>query len=110
MDVAKVDQDVSYVAVVVHVCYKRMFLMFHLCFQTYIISVYMDVHMFSDICCKCFIWMLHMFVMVIKYFLDVFLQVFQKHVSSVSSIFRRERIKMPKRGVNWAFLKINCKN
>jgi hypothetical protein len=21
-----------------------------------------------------------------------------------------ERIKMPKRGVNWAFLKINCKN
>jgi hypothetical protein len=22
----------------------------------------------------------------------------------------RERIKMPKRGVNWAFLKINCKN
>jgi hypothetical protein len=23
---------------------------------------------------------------------------------------RVERIKMPKRGVNWAFLKINCKN
>jgi hypothetical protein len=21
-----------------------------------------------------------------------------------------ERIKMPKRGVNWAFLKVNCKN
>jgi hypothetical protein len=24
--------------------------------------------------------------------------------------FVSERIKMPKRGVNWAFLKINCKN
>jgi hypothetical protein len=24
--------------------------------------------------------------------------------------YKAERIKMPKRGVNWAFLKINCKN
>ena len=38
-DVAKVDQDVAYVAIVVHVCCKLMFSMFHL--------------FFSDVCCKC---------------------------------------------------------
>jgi hypothetical protein len=36
----------------------------------------------------CFIWMLRMFAMVFKCF-HVFFQVFQKHVSSVSSVFRR---------------------
>jgi hypothetical protein len=29
---------------------------------------------------------------------------------SASAMSGPERIKMPKRGVNWAFLKINCKN
>jgi hypothetical protein len=28
----------------------------------------------------------------------------------IRSLLSDERIKMPKRGVNWAFLKINCKN
>jgi hypothetical protein len=46
-DVAKVDRDIAYVAIVAHICCKGMFLMFHLCFQTYIANV--------------FIWMLHMF-------------------------------------------------
>ena len=46
-DVVKVDRDVAYVAMVVHVCCKRLFLMFHLFFQMYVGSV--------------FIWMLHMF-------------------------------------------------
>ena len=32
MDVAKVDRDVSYVAMVVHVCCKLLFSMFHLFF------------------------------------------------------------------------------
>jgi hypothetical protein len=36
MDIAKVDRDVAYVAMVVHVCCKFMFSMFH-----------------SDVCCKC---------------------------------------------------------
>jgi hypothetical protein len=40
MDVAKVDWDVAYVAMVVQVCYKGLFLMFHLCFQTYVASVF----------------------------------------------------------------------
>ena len=46
-DVAKVDQDVAYVAIVVHVRCKSMSSMFHLFFHMYVASV--------------FIWMLHMF-------------------------------------------------
>jgi hypothetical protein len=40
MDVAKVDWDVAYVVMVVQVCYEGLFLMFHLCFQTYVASVF----------------------------------------------------------------------
>jgi hypothetical protein len=40
MDVAKIDWDVAYVAMVVQVCYKGLFLMFYLCFQTYVASVF----------------------------------------------------------------------
>ena len=47
MDIAKVNRDVAYVAMVVHVCCKLLFPMFHIFFQTYVASV--------------FIWMLHMF-------------------------------------------------
>ena len=40
-DVAIVDRDVAHVAIVVHVCCKLLFLMFHLCFfQTYVTSVF----------------------------------------------------------------------
>ena len=46
MDVAKIDRDVAHVAIVVHVCCKRPFQMFHLLFQMYVASV--------------LIWMLHM--------------------------------------------------
>jgi hypothetical protein len=38
MDIAEVDWDVAYVVMVVHVCCKLLFSMFHL---------------FFDICCKC---------------------------------------------------------
>jgi hypothetical protein len=47
MDIAKIDHDVAHVAMVVHVCCKRLFQIFHLFFQTYAASV--------------LIWMLHMF-------------------------------------------------
>jgi hypothetical protein len=40
MDVAKVDQDVAYVAMVVYLCCKRLSQMFHLFFQTYVASVF----------------------------------------------------------------------
>ena len=48
MDVAKVDRDIAYVAMVVHVCYKLMFPMFHLFFYTYVVEcVYLIMlHMF----------------------------------------------------------------
>jgi hypothetical protein len=47
MDDAKIDRDVAHVVMVVHVCGKRPFQMFHLLFQTYVASV--------------LIWMLRMF-------------------------------------------------
>ena len=58
MDVAKVNRDVAYIAMVVHVCCKLLFSMFHLVFQTYIASV--------------FIWMLHIFTHMLQaFYLDV---------------------------------------
>ena len=45
MDALKIDRDVAYVVMVVHICCKRLFQMFHLLFQTYVASV--------------LIWMLH---------------------------------------------------
>ena len=39
-DVAKVDRDVIYVAMVVHVCCKRLSLMFHLFFCTRMLQVF----------------------------------------------------------------------
>ena len=43
IDVAKVDQDVAYVVMAIHVCFKCMFQIFS--------SV-------PDECCKCFVWIL----------------------------------------------------
>jgi hypothetical protein len=81
MNVAKVDRDVAYVSMVVHVCCKLLFPMFHLFFQKYVVSV--------------FIWMLHMFytyvVIVLSgcYVCLQWFQVFQTHVSGDSSDFSR---------------------
>jgi hypothetical protein len=55
-DVAKVDGDVAYVVMVVHVCCKGLFPKFHMCFQMYVENVfYLNVAYVSHICCKCFI-------------------------------------------------------
>jgi hypothetical protein len=40
IDVAKVDRDVVYVAMVVHLCCKRLSPMFHLFFQAHVASVF----------------------------------------------------------------------
>jgi hypothetical protein len=53
-DVIKVDRKVTYVEIVVHVYCKCMFLMFHLCFWTYVASV-------SSKCCIYFTHMLQVF-------------------------------------------------
>ena len=47
LDIVKVDLDIAYVAMAIHTCFKTMFQVFH---------------MFSDVCCKCFIWMLQVYV------------------------------------------------
>ena len=61
MDAAKVDQDVVYVAMVVHLCCICLFLMFHLFFSDLCCKcVCFDIAYVSHVCYKCFIWMLHM--------------------------------------------------
>jgi hypothetical protein len=95
IDVAKVDQGVAHVVTAIHVCFKCIFQMFHL-FQTYVASVlskccksksgcclYMHVAgicfkwflVFYTYVCKCFIWMLHIFAMIFKYFFRCFASV-----------------------------------
>jgi hypothetical protein len=46
MDGAKVDRDVAHVVMAMHVC-----------FQVYVLNV-LSV---QEVCCKCFIWMLHIY-------------------------------------------------
>jgi hypothetical protein len=74
VDVAKLDRDVAYVVMVIHVCCKRLFQMFQL-FQTYVTYVLIWVlHMFHTYvasvlsgCCICFTYMLQMFYLDVAY-------------------------------------------
>ena len=98
IDIAEVDRDVAHVRMAIHVCFKCMFQMFYL-FQTNFANVlsrccknrsrcciYMHVasicfkcfQVFHTYVCKCFIWMLHMFAMVLKCFPCVFASVFRR--------------------------------
>jgi hypothetical protein len=52
--VAKVDRDVVYVVMVVHVYCKLLFLMFHLFFQMYVTSVFIWTLHISRICLQVF--------------------------------------------------------
>jgi hypothetical protein len=74
MDVSKVDRDVAYVAMVVHVCCKGLLPMFHLCVSGCKLQV-----CFSG-CCICFTHTLHLFYLDVAYgyngFFEVFLDVF----------------------------------
>ena len=55
IDVAKVDRDIAYVAMTIHVCCKRLFQMFYLFFQMYVASVFIwMLRMFHTYVCKCF--------------------------------------------------------
>ena len=59
MNVAKIDRDVVHVVMVVHVCCKRPFQMFHLFFQAYVASILIwMLHMphtyVARVCSKCF--------------------------------------------------------
>jgi hypothetical protein len=77
-DVAKAYQDVAYVAIIVHVYILQASIpnVSSIFSEVCCKCVYLDV---AKMCCKCFIYMLRMFAMI--------LQVFQTHVSSVSSVF-----------------------
>ena len=83
-DVAKVDRDDAFVAMVLHICCKLLSSMFHsffrrilqvclsgccICFHIYVASVLSE-------CCVCFAMVSSVF--------QVFLQVFQMHISNVS--------------------------
>jgi hypothetical protein len=68
-DVAKVDRNVAYVAMIVHVCWK---------------CVYLDVVYIPYICCRCFILMLHMFAIVFHVFQTY---VYVSNVSAVSYMY-----------------------
>jgi len=61
LDVAKVDWDVSNVALVVHVCCKRLFQMFYLFFKRMLQVCLSGCCIVSHKHRKCFIWMLHIF-------------------------------------------------
>ena len=67
IDVAKIDRDVAYVAMVVHIRCKRLSPMFHLCFWTY--------------CCKCF-------YMDVAYIFTHMLQVFYPYIAYVCNGFQ----------------------
>jgi hypothetical protein len=60
MDIAKVDQDVTHCTL----CYKHLFQMFHLFFETYIASVFLFE------CCICFTHMLQVFYLDVAYVLE----------------------------------------
>jgi hypothetical protein len=62
-----------------------LFQIFHLFFRRILQIFYLDVEYALHVCCKCFIWMLHVFGMAFKCFSGV-LQVFQTYVASVSVV------------------------
>ena len=66
-DVAKVDSDVIYVAMVCTSILQASIPNVYSVFQTYVASVFIwMLHMFHTYIAKCFIWMLCMFVVVFK--------------------------------------------
>ena len=78
MNVAKIDRDVVYVAMVVHVCYKLLFPTFHLFFR-HILQVCLSR------CCICFTYMLQVFYRCCVCVYNGF-QVFLDTFASVSDI------------------------
>jgi hypothetical protein len=60
MDVAKIDRDVAYVAMAIHICCKRLFQMFYLFFRR-------TLQMCLFECCICFTHMLQVFYVGVAY-------------------------------------------
>jgi hypothetical protein len=86
--IAKLDRDVADATMLILVCCKLLFPMFHLFFSNISCKcIYLDVAYVSHICCKCFIWMCYVYNG-FKCFSDV-LQMFQTYVSNVLFVLRR---------------------
>jgi hypothetical protein len=85
MDVAKVDRDVAYIAMVIHACCKSLFQMFHLFLRCMLQVFYLDVAYVSRICYKCFYLDVAYACNDFQVFLSV-LQVLQTYVASVSHV------------------------
>jgi hypothetical protein len=78
MYVVKVDRDIAYVTMVVHVCCKILFPVFHRFFSDVCCTcVYLNVAYVSHICCKCFISTLYMFYNSFKCFFRCFYKCFR---------------------------------
>jgi len=76
IDIAKLDQDVAYVAKALHICCKHLVPNVSSIFSDVCCKcVYLDVAYVSHICCKCFFSMLHIFAMVFKCFRCFFVSV-----------------------------------
>ena len=81
-DVAKVDRDV---AMVVHVCCKRLSTMLHLFFYTYVASV-LDACLKCFICLLCMLQVFHLDVSKVDQDVAHVAMVFQLYVLNVSSV------------------------
>ena len=79
MDVAKVNRDIAYVAMVVHVFYKGLLPMFHVFLDVYRKCVYLIVAYVLHVCYMYFIRVLRMFANVFKCFRSI-LQVYVLNV------------------------------
>jgi len=92
-NIAKVDRDVAYIAMIVHICCKCLFPMFDLFFSDVCFKcVYLDVLYVSHIC---FTHMLQIFFLDVAYVRNcfssvfhVFFNMFHMHVSNVSVVFQ----------------------
>jgi hypothetical protein len=84
----KVDHDVAYLqwlyTYIAKVCFQCFICVFGCMLQ---VCACLDVAYVSHICCKCFIWIYACFAMIFTRCL--FCKCVQKHVSSVSSAFKR---------------------
>jgi hypothetical protein len=67
MDVAKVNQDVAYVAMAIYACCKCLFQMFHLFIRSMLHAFYVDAAYVSRICCIRYTHMLQVFYLDVAY-------------------------------------------
>jgi hypothetical protein len=100
----KVDQDIAYVVMAIHIYCKRLFQMFHLFFRRMLQMCLFGYCNVSHICCKCFIWMLHILCNGFSSVSSVsrcMLQMFHLDILKVNRVLHRPaRLLLPHLGVS----------